>query len=220
MDFLGIDFSWQDVVAILSFIASIFALLVALIALWLQNKSDKYLNRIENNIKRIDNSANQMEINIKKMDGQIDQVIFDVEKNRLASRLPKEDQSAIHKIFYENQYRFCEIKNDKSLEGWVTVRFIRESNGLPKMAYLFERKGDFPYFCVKVIKKSPDYKGDIQLNTYYYLSYVYGDKSWYMADEGHPIDSSTAQNSFKVIFAGTGFTGKGLLPASKFCKNC
>ena len=208
MNFLNIDFSWQDVITILSFIASIVALKVAWIAYQLQKKSDKDLNRIEDSI-------NQMEHNIK----QIDKVIFEIEKNRLASYLPKENQKDIHKIFYESQYKFRE-KNDKddNCLGGFTVRFIRENNGLPKMAYPFSRTGDFPYFCVYVIKTSSNYRGEIQTDKYYYLSYDF--KSWYMAEK-YPIEGcSYTHKGFKVTFSGTGFSGKGLPPVSEFCKNC
>ena len=59
------------------------------------------------------------------------------------------------------------------------MKFIKESNGFPKMNYPFSRTSDFPYFCVYA-ERDRDYKGEIQLNTYYYLSYSYADKSWYM----------------------------------------
>ena len=45
-------------------------------------------------------------------------------------------------------------KQDGSWLGGFTVKFIKESNGLPKMNYPFSRTGDFPYFCVYVTEKT------------------------------------------------------------------
>ena len=208
----------NSVIGVLSFISAIVALFVAYCAYKLQQKSNKDLNRIEDNI-------NQMRQNVK----QINKIIFEIEKNRLASYWSKEhekvDQKDIHTIFYENQYRFNEVSPDKEYNplGSFTVKFIKEQNGLPKMNYPFSRPGDFPYFCVYVIKKDSDYKGEIRSDKYYYLSLSCDNKneslSWYMAEK-YPIDGCRTHKGFKIIFEGTSFSGEGLPPASDFCKNC
>ena len=194
-------------IGILSFISAVAAFFIACRAYKLQQKSDDDLNRVESNIDRMENSIKQ-----------IDKVLFEIERNRLASYLPKEDQEDIHKIFYEDKYTFQE-RNDNDSLGSFIVRFIREKNDLPKMNYPFSRTGDFPYFCVYVIETESGYKGKIQSGTYYYLSYDYKSKSWYMA-ERWPIEGSRMHKGFKVIFAGTSYGGKGLPLASEFCKNC
>ena len=221
MNFLSINFSWQDAMTISAFVASIVALIVSWRAYQLQKKSDKDLNRIENNINKMEDSIDRIDESVNQMEHNISLINMEVEKNRLAFYLPREYQMDMHKIFYENQYTFQEKddEDDKLLVGRFTVRFIKESNGLPKMFYPFERTGHFPYFCVEVIKKRLDYRGEIQLNTYYYLSYSYRKKSWYIA-ENYPIDSPTAQKIFKVIFSGTFVSGKRPPPASEFCKDC
>ena len=157
-------------IEILSFIASIVALFVACRAYRLQKKADRDLNRIEDNM-------NRMEASIQ----QIDKILFEVEKNHLASLLPEEERECINTIFYEKKYDFIEKDGSQWSDGF-TVKFIKESNGLPKMNYPFSRTGDFPYFCVYVTEKDSDCKSKIQLKTYYYLSYSYADKSWYMAE--------------------------------------
>ena len=195
-----------SVIEILSFIAAFVALFVACRAYRLQKKSDKDLNRIEGNM-------NRMEASIQ----QIDKILFEVEKNHLASLLPEEERECINTIFYEKKYDFIETPPDKDGSQWsggFTVKFIKESNGLPKMNYPFSRTGDFPYFCVYVVERDRDYKGKIQLKTYYYLSYSYADKAWYMAEK-YPI-----HKGFRVIFAEITFGGQGLPLASEFCKNC
>ncbi len=209
----------------LSLIASVFAVIVAIIVLYLQKQSDK-------NLKRVENNTDKLSSEVQKISDIQNQIKFETEKNRLMSffqSLTEEDKkyfkSDIHKIFYEGSYKFQTTENSKitTKSNNFKVSFIKESStqfALPKMAYPFSRTGDFPYFCVQVIKIcSQNNNIPIKEGEYYYLTYLFNDKNWYM-NKNYPIDGNPFSQKIEVIFAGTNFSGKGLPSADKFCKDC
>ena len=158
MDFVGIDFSWQDVITILSFIASIVALLVALITYRLQKKSDKNLNRIENDINKIDNNINQMERNISL----IGKIFFQIEKTSARTKYPNNEnfkkinesyQRMISSLFDETNFEIVitsnKNKKEKNLPYKVEpARYNRTNIPITKMV-MFDK-----FYIIKVISLS------------------------------------------------------------------
>ena len=217
-------------IAILSFIAAIASLIISWKAHTLQKKSDKDLERIENNTQRLEKTQDKLTSETEKIENNTqelrkvqDKLVFETEKNRLISfshdsELSGEDKryfrSEIENIFYKEKYDLRELNSNSIIE----VLFIKQPNGLPKMVYPFNRSGDFPYFCIKVVKPYNNTIG-IQKEEYFYLSYVFSDKSWYMG-KGDPIKEYSRYKGIKVVFAGESFSGKGLPPPDVACKNC
>ena len=115
MNFLNIDFPWQSIITILSFSASIVALYVAWKAYKLQQKSDKDLNRMENNINRTENNIQKIDSNIIRMENDIQKIdsktsqklkeISSIEKNihketQNIKQISKQTQSNVNKAFF------------------------------------------------------------------------------------------------------------------------
>ncbi len=181
--------------------------------------------------KMVQNDVNKMEENVQKISEIQNKIALETEKNRLInfaqhSSLPEENKrffrSNIKSIFHESKYNFRQIDQDNNTLDYFTIIFIRKNNGLPKVFYPFGRVHEFPYFCVHVIDKKPSLEnGDsgVQLDLHYYLSYDFSDKTWRIAEQ-YPIEGSHMNKSFKIIFSGTNYIGKGGPSAEEFCKNC
>lgn len=125
-------------------------------------------------------------------------------------------------IFHEPKYSFSQMDQDNKISNSFEVIFIKNNNRLPKMFHPFGRGRDFPYFCVRVIKKYPpitDEENEVQIDSHYYLSYAFSHKNWCLSED-YPIEGSVIYKSFKVIFSGTNFVGNPGPPTEEFCKNC
>ena len=206
--------------------------------------SDKIdiIKKIEKNIqedtKNINEITTKMQSNINKLENSVqkisevqDKMAFETEKNRLInfaqySSLSEEDKRSFRSnmisIFHELKYQFRQDQDNNSFSNSFAVIFIKNNNGLPKMFHPFGRRRDFPYFCVRVIKKyhSVETKdNEIQIDSHYYLSYDFSDRNWRLS-ERYPIEGSSTCKSFKVSFFGTNFVGNAGPSAEEFCNNC
>ena len=200
----------------------------------IEGKIQKDTEKIGQITATVQHNINKIEENVQKI-SEIQEiqnkVAFETEKNRLInfaqhSFLPEENKQFLRNniisIFHELKYNFSsKDKNNKALD-YFTVSFIRKNNGLPKMFHPFGRVHVFPYFCICVIDKhssSEDKNSGVQLGLHYYLSYDFSDRTWRIAEQ-YPIEGSHINKSFKVIFSGPNYIGKGGPSAEEFCKNC
>ena len=180
---------------------------------------------IQKNIKNLSEITTKIQGNVDKISNIQDKLIFEMKKNRLMNfaqySFSSEEKrrffrDAISVIFDEKQYRFSQI--DKVSDFFI-VKFIKKNSGLPKMFCPFSKVNEFPYFCVQVIETPlvGNESGDIQLNSYYYLTYNFFDKSWYMA-KNYSRKTST---NFKITFYGPIYDSSvEFLSAEEFCKDC
>ena len=217
-----------EIVAHLSLLASVFSLIVAGIAIHLQQKSDTVLTQIENNIDRIEHIQ--------------DKVIFEMEKNRLMNATKDPVLSEINKkdiedgtfyIFTEPRF-IISIKDKDKREYHCSIVFIKENNkpyALPKMFHPFDRLHSFPYFCVSVSEvylfkeeSNPLMKQKL-LSSFkiqtgkYYLTYHFNcsnksQSGWYITKH-YPISEGS-----KFVFSYTSYGGGAGPSADKFCNNC
>ena len=158
----------------LSLIAAIIALYISVIALDLQKKTDKDLERIESNIERVESNIQKVESNIQKLDNTIQSIseiqnklTFESEKNRLINFPNKKMKRfrsvnkelfkcSINNIFYKKEAIIPIIdQKTKQEDCSVKVRFIKKNKkpyALPKILYPKGKTEGFPYFKIYVSK--------------------------------------------------------------------
>ena len=225
MDFIT-EPNFISIIAILSLVASLVSLIVAILAFRLQQKSDEDLKRIEGNIDKMEN-------NVKGISKIQDKLAFEEEKNRLmnlfndmelSKKNKKDIKNGVRNIFKEKEYKINFIENNQiNYKAGCKITFTKESEkeyALPKVFYPDHKIHEFPFFCVHVseVKNQPK----IISESCYYLTYHVSTtpelRGWYISKEcssGGPPQ----KNRFKIIFFGHSYIGGANPSADQFCHN-
>ena len=206
---------WEAIVTVIAVIVAILAYFLAKKTYKLQKKTDKDLQRMDTLIQKISDTQGSLTKDVTKIETVIkevskiqNKVFLETERNRIVNLIPYSNLSEddrrelfqnITDIFLETKYDFfVKYENQKnSFKNIFTVSFIKEKNGLSKMYYPSSQNSSFPYFCVSVIEKNPNYHKNIdgiQTDKCYYLHYNFSDQSWYIGKK-YPL------KDFQVIFA-------------------
>ena len=158
-DFMG------SIINLLSFIAAIVALVVSIIAIWLQCEGNKQLNKVEKNTHRIEESTAVLERIHRRLLFESEKIrlidfpsrLVDFSKTNMASSFIGKMalfRSAIIHIFHRKS-SIVEAHKEKNHIGSIKIKFEKEDttpNSLPKMIYPENNKEQFPYFLVSFDK--------------------------------------------------------------------
>lgn len=238
---------WPLVVSIVSLIASFCAGIVALIALYLQIKSNEDLKRIKKNI-------NKMEDNVKKISEVQNRLSFLSERNRLLERLNHpEYRKGIQSIFnlYDGDTAIIVVKINKE-EYLCKVTFIKHNTSKYAFPKGFYESEFLTSFCVhltdcmvdwtngfRVIVKNKKYiptheqliidttkieiislleKRHELFDTAFYFSYNRGRDVWCLSEK-IPLGIQGSQY-YETPFISSASSFKIPPKANDFCKDC